>query len=422
MLLEKMSLIGSSRLMDKSLYHYQAASVHWHRRDLGLAYQHGQTSIELALATGTPLPVALTSLELAFTLFEQGDHAEARAALARGAEAGRGMKHIEFMNGLYSAHFALQSGEHVEALATLRTVFALGAREGYVSTPRWNNAVVAPLCALALEHDVEVEYVRGLIRRRGLEPTADTAQLESWPWAVRIRTLGEFSVQVNEQPLVTGRKSQQKQLTLLKVLAAIGPAGIGAGHLAAWLWPDADGDKAHHALEMAIHRVRKLLGREDALLLTQGQLRLNTLVCWVDSNAFAACVAAALVSQTGTIELLERAVHLYRGHFLEYGDDAEPWVLSARDRLKVKFLSAVEKLCALYEAAGEDEKALSLCRRSVEVDELSEEIYRCYIRSCLRLDRETEATDAFRRLERGMKSVLGTTPSRKTAALLLTPL
>ena len=58
---------------------------------------------------------------------------------------------------------------------------------------------MARLCALALAAGIEVEYVHALIRLRGLENPAGGAALDAWPFAVKIRALGEFTVLVSVQ-------------------------------------------------------------------------------------------------------------------------------------------------------------------------------------------------------------------------------
>lgn len=413
--LDRMAGIDSPRIMDRSFYQYQASTVAWIQGDLKKSAIHGRLAVQYADATGCPLSRALCLVELAVTLYADGEHAEAYRQLELGCEAGANMNLIGFMCAVHQAGFALAEGNEIRAVAALRQGLAQGARQGYVNIPRWSDPLMSTLCAVALRHGIETDYVLRLIQRRGLLPPANVQEQgdETWPWPIRVTTLGQFAVQIAGQPLDQGRKSQQKSLALLKVLAASGAAGVGAVRIAALLWPDAEGDKAHHALEMAIHRLRKLLGREDAVLLGQGQVRLNGAVCWVDAHAF-----AADITSHAELTVLERRVSLYRGQFLADDDAEEPWMLSTRDRLRLKFLNTVERLCDLYEASGQDDRLLELCRRGAELDELAEDIYYRYIRCCLRLGRSPEAMDAYARLERAMQAALGLRPSPRTAALL----
>ena len=70
-------------------------------------------------------------------------------------------------------------------------------------------------------------------------------------------------------------KPQAKPLELLRLLACSPGMGLGVATAADVLWPDADGAAAQKSLEMALLRLRRLLG--DAQLLTQseGHLQLD---------------------------------------------------------------------------------------------------------------------------------------------------
>jgi hypothetical protein len=63
----------------------------------------------------------------------------------------------------------------------------------------------------------------------------------------------------------------EKPLTLLKVIVALGgPGGLPVEQLGDAVWPQAEGDAARRALEVTLHRLRELLGRDDSVLLRGG--------------------------------------------------------------------------------------------------------------------------------------------------------
>jgi LuxR family maltose regulon positive regulatory protein len=165
--------------------------------------------------------------------------------------------HDELMRG----HADLAS-----ALASLTRMTALGRRHGIVNTPWWRSRLMGRLCLRALEAGLDVAYVRDLIRRRRLVPEEPPVTLEAWPWPVRISTLGTFAVQVDDRPLVFARKAQQKPLAVLQAIVALGGRAVGEDQLVDLLWADAEGDAGHHALKMAILRLRRLLGHERAVV------------------------------------------------------------------------------------------------------------------------------------------------------------
>src|SRR4029450_8246346 len=141
---------------------------------------------------------------------------------------------------------------------------------------------MAGVCARALEAGIEPDYVRGLVQKRGLVPESPPVEVEAWPWPLKILTLGRFEVLRNDEPVRFARKVQRKPLALLKALIAFGGRGVREELVMDALWPDAEGDAARVALASALHRLRGLLAREQAILRQEGRLSLDSRLCWVD--------------------------------------------------------------------------------------------------------------------------------------------
>ena len=99
---------------------------------------------------------------------------------------------------------------------------------------------------------------------------------------MRIWTLGRFSVHIGDAPLRFTGKTQKKPLELLMVLLAPVARQVAVGRLEEAVWPDTEGDAAYRSLGTALHRLRKLLGCHDALILEASCLSLNPRCCWLD--------------------------------------------------------------------------------------------------------------------------------------------
>ena len=69
-------------------------------------------------------------------------------------------------------------------------------------------------------------------------------------------------VEVKGKQLEHSGKSQKKILELLETLVILGGRNVPSIQLTDILWPDVDGDLAKQSLETALHRLRKLLGKE----------------------------------------------------------------------------------------------------------------------------------------------------------------
>src|SRR5262249_5222122 len=160
----------------------------------------------------------------------------------------------------------------------------LARRLEWIAFLRANPAAASTLCGLALEHGVETEFVRSVIAARRLD--AARLDLAAWPWPVRVRTLGRFEVEVGGTPLVLRGKAAKTPLELVQFLVACGSQQVAAGSVEFALWPDLDGDNAHAASKIALHRLRRLLGDDVAVGMDAGRLSLNPRLVWVDCIAF----------------------------------------------------------------------------------------------------------------------------------------
>jgi len=281
------------------------------------------------------------------------------------------------------------------------------------------NDLLPAVCAIALEQGIAREHVRQLIERFRLPPpSADTPH---WPWPIRVYTLGDAVVQIDGEPLKFGHKAQRRPLDLLKSLIALGGQRVELATLAASIWPDLDGDAALTALHTALYRLRKLLGRDDALEVQDGKLSLSLRSCWVDAWAFERLVAAVDVPADAAPDsakgAAERVMQIYRGRFLEHDGDP-PWVLATRDRLHSKYLRCTHSVGLALERAGHWEQAATLYRRALEVDGSAEGVYRRLMVCYQRLGRHAEALDTYRRCREMLAALLGTKPSNETEALL----
>ncbi len=110
---------------------------------------------------------------------------------------------------------------------------------------------------------------------------------------------------------------------------------------------------------------------------------------------------------------IERAVVLYRGHFLQ-ADARQPWTISMRERLRNKFLDAVVRVGTYWEQKGRFAKAIEWFRKGLAVDEFAEPLYQ-YLMVChQKMGQEAEAVAVYKRCRIMLSQSLGVGPSTKT--------
>ena len=442
------SILDKTRYLDASHYHFHEYFMAWHKGDVQRASEHAKYSYILACLSGSPWGIAVTHLEMGRALYEQGDRERAMDHLAKSRSIARTFQSevIEYFVSLAETVIALDTGEEEEYLAPLRRFMALGRKLNYVNHIWWRPQEMIRLCVTSLEHNIEVDYVQYLIRKRQLVPDTPPRDLENWPWAIKIYTLGSFEIIREGKPLRFSGKVQQKPLSLLKALVAFGGNNVAEDQLTSALWPDADGDQAHKSLEVTLLRLRRLLNTDKGIQLREGKLTLDRRYCWVDAWAFEQMVAEAeqdalpggdlgrsqerhkkkppppatraRQSKAGAT-VLEKILAIYRGNFLP-GDTAQSWSISFRERLRSKFIRTILKLGDQLERAGQFEKAVECYQKGLDVDGLAEEFYQRLMICCKQLGQQAEGVAAYRRCHSILSSRLGLTPSSRTETIYKT--
>ncbi|MET0681384.1 MAG: BTAD domain-containing putative transcriptional regulator [Burkholderiales bacterium] len=407
-----------ARKLESALLQSFQSSLAVLRGDLPEAERQARAAAVLSLETGSVPAAFICHTVLLVALDATGQRDECQAVLERmqGLVGGVRGGFLRYHLALWEAHLLLQKGDDAFREPLARAL-ELGRGEDYFHQLLWWPPMMSRLCAAALDAGVETEYARQLITRRGLAPPEGRAS-EHWPWPLAIRTLGRFAIARGGAPLEVRGKAQRKPLELLKALIALGGEGVDASRLAALLWPDADGDAAKGSFDTTLYRLRRLLGRDDALTLAEGKLSLDRERCWLDVRAFEQAARAADAAG-GADELAchgRALLEAYPGHFLAADEDA-PWAIELRDRLRVKLVRTVLGLGERLQAAGCWTEAAALYERAVERDNLNEGLYRGLMICQRTLGQTAAALQAYRRCRELLSVVLGVAPSAETEAV-----
>jgi DNA-binding SARP family transcriptional activator len=325
---------------------------------------------------------------------------------------------IEFNMSCMESYVRLDQGDADGGRICLQRMMTIGAHHDYRNTLAWIPSMLSTLCAKALEWSIEPDYVRMLIRTRRIPPPR--VECMAWPRLLRIFLLGRFEVYRDGVLLEFPRKAPRKTLALLKAIASSGRAGVSTGQVADWLWPDLDGDAAQDALGTSLHRLRRLIGVPEAVVLHEGRLRMDADLCWTDSTAFEDLTRE---SDSPAIEELHqvvlhttRALDLYRGGLLPL-DREEHWLGPARERLRGKFLRFISATGRQLEAAGRITEAVAGYKRGLDADPLAEEFYQGLMRCYAAQGRAAEAASVFRQLKQVLSVVNGAEPSQASKGL-----
>jgi ATP/maltotriose-dependent transcriptional regulator MalT/DNA-binding SARP family transcriptional activator len=406
--------LAGARPVARVFFHLNMAMCEMADRNLAAARRHIDESLAMSRSCGYLLAEYAIVPLAAYLCVEEGRFGEARRLLAdlRAPFAEAGNHWIERMCAAYDAYVRLRSGERAgavqalgEALSILRDRACLWML-GYFMLPQ--------VFAVALNEGVGLDWLPGCIRGRRMRcPAPD---LEPWPWPVKLRCLGAFALELEGVPLAGGSKPQHKLLDLLKAIVAHGRDGCNTQQLADALWPDSEGDSAQNTLQVSLYRLRKLLDRDDAILVQDGKVRINRLACWVDAWAFEdkAERLKSLAPDNPQFEPLAlSALKLYGAHLLAK-EKEQPWMLAPRDALRRRWLEVVNAAGECNERRGGWLQAAETYQHALVIDPVAEELYRRLMVALIETGNRADAAGAYARCRELLSTTLGVKPSAET--------
>ena len=413
--MDKMSAFSDSRLLDRVFYCLLAA-VSEYRREHNKAIDFGKRAVESAEKSGSPFSEALYRIELTAIWFAQGKHIEASNQLKIAMENSAGMKSIQYIGSLHGANLSFFANDRAlkneeKGLEFLQNGFATGASQGYMNLASLNNAMLSRLCLKALEHNIEDDYTHSLIRKRNLVPPKEMIISEKWPFVVRIYTIGRFDLIVNNQSVRFIGKVQKKPMDLLKLMITLGGKDIAISFLEDTIWPDAHGDMAHNSMKVTINRLRKILRHENALEQNYGKLSLDPDFVYIDVWELENIFSAAENADSETLIILkDRALRLFSGNFLPYGD-FYTLVTEKQKLLSKKMNKLLFKCCDYYEKTGNSIEEISCLLKALNFENTNELIYQKLIMAYARTGNNSEALKIYNAYVEMMRLNFGTKPS-----------
>jgi pentatricopeptide repeat protein len=317
--------------------------------------------------------------------------------------------HVEWLT--MKAWLHLRRSEIDAARAALAEALSLAKRLGHGAYFDRLCRFAPDLRAFAVASQADPAFVCWLIRK--YRWPAPSPELEAWPWPIKVHTLGQFVIRLDDKPLSFSRKTPKKPVALLKATIAFGGQNVPEERLIDALWPDEAGDGAYHAFSLALHRLRRLLGDAEAIRVADGVLSLDPDRVWTDVRAFEAIIADTSLAPA---EAASRVADLYLGNFLSE-ETEHPWSVSLRERLRAKFLNAVDRHGSSLEAAGRLDDAAAIYLGGLDAEPLAESFYQGLMRCYARQGRHAEALGTYRRLKQMLSIVLGIRPSALTETL-----
>ena len=242
--------------------------------------------------------------------------------------------------------------------------------------------------------------------------------------SIQVRLFGSAQLRFGENSIDDKTDRSKKLWLMLAFLISRRPGRVSAAELSSVLWASEEAASGG-VLKTTVHRLRSLLDRlypgAGHGLITQesGSYRWNSEVALeVDTECFEALCENAWKEPDELIRasMLEEAVELYRGQFMERLS-GEAWVVPIAAHYHNLYIRAVSELLELLQKSGERDKILALAKRAVEIDPYQEEFHRALMRIYLESGEPKAAVELYEKLRRMMLSEFGVIPEESTRAL-----
>ncbi|PJF27302.1 MAG: hypothetical protein CUN53_04565 [Phototrophicales bacterium] len=163
-------------------------------------------------------------------------------------------------------------------------------------------------------------------------------------------------------------------------------------------WEELDSDQAVNVFHVTKRRLHKALNT-DVLVHQNGFYRINpALDLYCDTAALAASLMEGRdLNNPKRIDAYQRAVDLYRGHFLQ--GHQETWIVERRASYLAGYLEALNAIADHWIDQGRPEIALTVYQRAATLTESFDEgIHRKIMRLYLKMGRRSEAAAQLQRV------------------------
>ena len=239
-----------------------------------------------------------------------------------------------------------------------------------------------------------------------------------------VYSLGAFRVYQGEHLLTDWESLKAK--CILKYLVAYHGTPIVKDVLMDLFWPDADPESARRSLHQAVYSLRRafryrqpdlpyVLFENDAYLLNPG-MRI-----WIDFEEFEKHVRRgrrleAAGEPSAAMEEYGIAEGLYEGDYLEE-DPYEDWPQAKRQRLQAMYMETACCLSKYYFRQREHTAAITLCRKTLALDNCCEEAHRRLMRCYVAQGQRHLAVRQYQACAQALRQELDLVPSEQTAEL-----
>ncbi len=373
--------------------------------------------LEEALSIATTSTRDRARVEISLALLEAAE-GRLEAALQRIEEAVRSQEAARWLPDLLRSLLARAIVQHADrrpeqARDTLQKALEMARHLNILEPFLAEGKALYPLLTQLPTEDTFLSRVLECLQRRGPRPRA--AVEEKVP-PLRILALGKGRVFRGEEEIPTPAWGYRQARELFFYLFFNAP--VGRGEIGLVFWPDRSSGRMTSAFHAALSQARRAVGGFFVVFRDEKYHWNPEVSYWCDVPEFERLldrVEETLAEDPRAIPLLEQALDLYRGDFLE--DIDREWCFLRREELGRRRMQALLRLGRLHLSQGKTDPARRVFLQALQVDNYNEEAYRGLMR-CLALGGErVAALRTYHRCHRLLRRELGIEPSEETRSL-----
>jgi LuxR family maltose regulon positive regulatory protein len=387
------------------------------------AAARGRQALELATQHESPYELGICLTTLGINSYERGDITSARQYLNQAYEH---LQQCGVVKDLARAHFhlaqlAFLEGNSAEMYTHLDTALDLAGQLGYDQFLVADGKQAQSMLETAANGPPPNPRARQL-----LDKARRLAQIKVQPEAIpavaaaptlpslKVYALGQQQVLVDSQPVSRWAGAQTQEFFYYFLSH---PEGVLKEQVGEVFWPDRSPAKMHSAFHATLFRLRRALFPECVILESE-RYRFNPeLHLWYDVEKFNQLLDKAERPQPEAVvaQLHQQAISLYQGDYLTqfYSD----WCALERERLRERYLGAVDSLAGIYIRQGKYDLTITLCQRALTIDPYREALYRRLMECAALAGDRAAAVRYYQQCTRMLEEDMGVGPMPETQAL-----
>jgi DNA-binding SARP family transcriptional activator len=234
---------------------------------------------------------------------------------------------------------------------------------------------------------------------------------------LRINLLGGLTIEQDDRP-VTGLITRKAEVLLAYLALERRPHAREM--LATLLWDDRTQKQALSNLRTLLTSLREHLG--SYLAITRDTVALQDENVWLDARRFEEMLASQKQAAAPDILILEEALALYRGDFLEgvfvrESREVEAWTIAVRERLRQQAVEAHFQLAGHYLHRRQYAHGIDHAQELIRLEPFRESGHRLLMRLLARNGQSNAALAHYERCRQTLDDELGVTPAAETTTL-----